>query len=58
MSKEDLSAKLDSLKEELGRLNYSKAIGQVDKPHRFKQMHRMIARIMTILKEAESKGQK
>ena len=56
MSKDELSAKVASLKEELGRLNYGKAIGQVDKPHRFRELRKTIARMKTILKEAERKG--
>lgn len=51
-----MSAKVASLKEELGKLNYGKTVGQVDKPHRFKELRRTIARVMTILKEAERKG--
>lgn len=55
LSKEDLTEKLSSLKEELGKINYAKTIGQVDKPHRFKETRRTIARIKTILKETENK---
>ncbi len=54
LSREDLSLKLASSKEELGKLNYLKVVGQVDKPHQFKTVRRTIARIKTLLKESES----
>jgi large subunit ribosomal protein L29 len=55
LSKEDLSLKLLSIKEEVSKLNYLKLAGQVDKPHQFKQFRRTIARINTLLKESENK---
>jgi large subunit ribosomal protein L29 len=59
LSVEDLSVKLASCKEELGKLNYQKRIGQVDKPHRFKELRRVIARIHTILRQtAKDKNSK
>ena len=51
LSREDLSAKVASLKEELSKLNYFKRVGQVDKPHRFSEIRKTIARIYTILNE-------
>ncbi|MDD5019487.1 MAG: 50S ribosomal protein L29 [Candidatus Omnitrophica bacterium] len=53
LSKEDLSVKKAALQEELGRLHYSKTIGQVEKPHRFKELRRSIARIETLLRQPE-----
>lgn len=55
LNEDDLLSKLASCKEELGKLNYLKRIGQVDKPHRFKELRREIARIRTIMREAEVK---
>jgi ribosomal protein L29 len=55
LAKEDLFLKLASCKEALGKLNYLKVVGQVDKPHQFKALRRTIARIKTLLKEPESK---
>jgi large subunit ribosomal protein L29 len=55
LNEDDLLSKLASCKEELGKLNYLKRIGQVDKPHRFKELRRQIARIRTIMREAEAK---
>ncbi len=52
LSKEELSAKLISIKEELSKLNYLKRAGQVDKPHQFKVLRKTVARIHTLLKES------
>ncbi len=55
MTDEELKAKLDELKEELFQLRFQKAAqaGAVDKPHRFRQIRRDIARILTVLRERE-----
>ncbi len=61
LSKEDLSLKIASCKEELGKLNYLRVMGQVEKPHRFRELRKTIAQIHTILKEEavqEAKGTK
>ncbi len=58
LSEEDLSVKLASCKEELGKLQYLKTIGQADKPHRFKELRRTIARIRTLLTERAASGNK
>ncbi len=58
LSKEDLSVKLASCKEELGKLHYLKTVGQADKPHRFKELRRTIARIQTLLTERVASGDK
>jgi large subunit ribosomal protein L29 len=55
MAPEDLKVKLGSCKEELGKLEFQKATGRVDKPHRFKELRRTIARIHTLLRVPESK---
>ncbi len=58
LSKEDLSVKIASCKEELGKLYYLKTVGQADKPHRFKELRRTIARIQTLLTERAASGDK
>ncbi len=58
LNNDDLAQKIASCKEELGKLEYLKRIGQVDKPHRFKELRRTIARIETILREAANKKDK
>lgn len=52
-SKEDLLVRLGSMKEELGKLNYQKIIGQIEKPHQFKLIKKTIARIKTLLNESK-----
>lgn len=56
LSKEDLSLKLVSLKEELSKLEYLKRAGQVNKPHQFGVLRKTIARIHTLLREADAKA--
>lgn len=53
LSKEDLIIKISSLKEELSKLSYLQRVGQVEKPHQFRALRRTIARIKTLLREAE-----
>ena len=57
LSKEEMILKISACKEELNKLNYSKVIGQIEKPHRFKILRKEIARLETLLKEAsKTKG--
>ena len=56
LSPDDLSAKLATCKEELGKLNYQKRVGQVEKPHRFKELRCTIAQIHTILRQTKKKN--
>lgn len=53
LSPEDLTQKEKTFKEELFKLNYQRRFGRVEKPHRFKQLKKDIARIKTLLKEKE-----
>lgn len=53
LNKDDLVQKLNSLSEELLKLNYQKRIGGLDKPHKFTQVRKEIARVKTILREKE-----
>lgn len=53
LDKEDLQVKLATIKEDLAKLRYAKAVGQVEKPHRFRMLRRTIARIETLLNEPE-----
>ncbi|MGE5280350.1 MAG: 50S ribosomal protein L29 [Deltaproteobacteria bacterium] len=56
MAPEELVVKLSACKEELGKLQYLKTVGQADKPHRFKELRRTIARIQTVLNENPEGG--
>lgn len=56
MTKEELELKITSLQEEFYRLNYEAKAGRAEKPHRFKQIKRDIARCRTLLREMDLKG--
>lgn len=60
LTKDELLAKEVALKQESFTLNFQRKAGRVEKPHRFKQIRRDIARIHTILraKEIEESGNK
>ncbi len=58
LAEQDLVQKEKTLKKELFELNYKKKFGQVEKPGRFRLIHREIARIKTILKERQTDGRK
>lgn len=58
LSKEDLVVKLAALKEEMSKLTYLRIAGQVDKPHKFKEVRKSIAQINTLLNEKEPSEKK
>ena len=51
MSSEQLTAKLDELKEELFNLRFQLAINQLENPHKITDVKHDIARVMTVLRE-------
>ncbi|MCA9405561.1 MAG: 50S ribosomal protein L29 [Candidatus Omnitrophica bacterium] len=53
LSSEDLAKKEKVFKKDLFDLYYQRQMGAVEKPSRFRQIKRDIARIQTILKERE-----
>ncbi len=53
MSEAEIEKKLRDTREERVLLRMQKQTGQVEHPHRFKEMSRQIARLETILKEKE-----
>lgn len=55
LNRDDLIQKLDSLSEELIKLNYQKRVGGLSKPHEFMRHRKDIARIKTVLRENELK---
>ena len=55
LTEEELHDKVHTLKKELFELQFQRASGRVEKPHKFKSIRRDIARILTILKEKEKK---
>lgn len=50
-SNEELAHELRELNAELFNLRSRKITGQLDKPHRFKEIRKTIARINTVFKE-------
>jgi len=50
---EDINKKIESLEKELYGLNYRAETSRVEKPHRFKQLRRQIARCKTAIREKE-----
>lgn len=55
---EELAQELRELSTELFNLRSRKITGQLDKPHRFKEIRKTIARIKTIFRERELKQSK
>ena len=54
-SNDELLKTLDEFKSELFDLRFEKATGTVEKPMRIRELKKSIARILTVLKERESK---
>lgn len=50
-SKDELTQELRELNAQLFNLRSQKSTGQLDKPHKFKEVRNSIARIKTIFKE-------
>lgn len=55
MSDEELLKSLDESKKELFDLRFAKATGSIENPMRIRELKKSIARILTVLKERESK---
>ena len=53
LSMEEMLRKLDDLKEELFNLRFQHETGQLENPQKMKQTKRDIARVKTIIKQAE-----
>lgn len=53
MTSAEIEKKIADYKEELFRLRFQQATGQLDKPHRLKELRKEIARAKTILRERE-----
>ncbi|MDI6851525.1 MAG: 50S ribosomal protein L29 [bacterium] len=51
LSLDELNKKLKELKEELFTLRMDKALHRLNQPHRFKQLKREIARVLTVMNE-------
>jgi len=53
MTKEELALKIEALRQEVFQLTYQAKSGNVEKPHKIKDVRRDIARCKTILGEKE-----
>ncbi|MCD5405293.1 MAG: 50S ribosomal protein L29 [Desulfotomaculum sp.] len=53
LTTEELNKKLDEAKDELFKLRFRLATGQLDNPMKIKEVRRRIARIKTIIRERE-----
>jgi len=58
LTKEELQKKLKEARQELFNLRFQLATGQLKNYKRIKQVKKDIARILTVLKEIETEGEK
>jgi large subunit ribosomal protein L29 len=57
LSSDELTRKSHDLKDELFRLRFQLATGQLDNPMRIRDVKKSIARVKTVLRERELKAQ-
>ena len=53
LTTEDLNKKLEENKKELFNLRFAGATGNLEKPHRIKELRHEVAKIKTVLRERE-----
>ena len=53
LTTEELNKKLDENKKELFNLKFSLATGNLEKPHRIKELRHDVAKIKTVIRERE-----
>lgn len=56
MTTEEITNKIENIKEELFNLRFKQATGSLEKPSRIHELRKDVARLKTILKEREIKG--
>lgn len=56
LTSEEITKKIEVNKEELFNLRFSQATGNLEKPSRIRQLRKDVARMKTILREREIKG--
>ncbi|MBU7007455.1 50S ribosomal protein L29 [Phosphitispora fastidiosa] len=56
LSTDELARKADDLKDELFKLRFQLATGQLENPMRIRDVKRSIARVKTVLRERELKA--
>ena len=57
LSTEDIQAKIKENKEELFNLRFQQATGNLEKPSRIRDLRHDVARLKTVLRERELKGE-
>jgi large subunit ribosomal protein L29 len=50
---DELAAKLDEAKDELFKLRFQNVTGQLDNPHRLREVRKDIARVLTVMRQRE-----
>ncbi|MBF0384885.1 MAG: 50S ribosomal protein L29 [Candidatus Omnitrophica bacterium] len=58
LTTDELIQKEKVLKKELFDLNYQRRVGNVEKPSRFSQIKRAVARILTVIRERELENER
>lgn len=58
LTTEELNKKIIESKEELFNLRFQQATGNLEKPHRVRELRKTVARLKTVLKEREEKEAK
>ncbi len=53
LTTEDLEKKVNENKKELFNLKFSASTGNLEKPHRIKELRREVAKIKTVIRERE-----
>jgi large subunit ribosomal protein L29 len=56
MTSEEINAKIKETKEELWNLRFASSTGQVEKPHRIKELRHDVARMKTVLNERKEEN--
>ena len=56
LSNEEILSKIEESKEELFNLRFQQATGSLEKPSRINELRKLVARMKTILRERELKG--
>lgn len=56
LTTEDLNKKLEENKKELFNLKFAASTGNLEKPHRIKELRHEVARIKTVIREREING--
>ena len=53
LTTEDLNKKLEEIKKELFNLKFASATGNLEKPHKIKELRHDVAKIKTVIRERE-----